>query len=215
MHGGLFAFILPPMIRIFSLLAIVLLVGVAPPAQAAPGGKTRSLGKFGYWNAYQTMEGKDPVCYMVLKAKPPVSKKNKARRGDITLMVTHRPAEGSTDVVSYTAGTKYKPSSDVVAKIDQKEFNLFTQDDTAWARDVITDKALAQALRAGSSLVLSGFSSNNQPFADQISLRGSAAAYAAMSEACGVRVDPVAKAPPAQKAETKKSAPKKTSSKKN
>ncbi len=155
---------------------------VAPPTEAAG---TKNLGKFGYWEAYQTGDATAPVCYMSLRAKPPIPKGSKLKRGEVVFMITHRPAEGSFDVISYAAGTKFKPSSDVELTADGKIFSLFTDGSTAWARDPATDKAIALAMRAAQSVTISGIAAVGGPFADTISMKGSALAYKAIGEACG------------------------------
>lgn len=166
------------------------------------------LGAFGGWQSFSLEEDGHPVCYMTLTVKPAASSvatpkseakketKNTAKkkaatktptRGPITLMITHRPAENSTDVVSYNAGIKLRPASSADIKIDGKQsFNLFTQNDTAWSRDPATDHALTQAIRAGYNLTFVGTSARSSRVTDQISLKGSSAAYRAISVACGL-----------------------------
>lgn len=108
-------------------------------------------------------------------------------------MITHRPAEGALDVVSYGAGTKFKPSSDVELSADGKVFSLFTQGETAWAREPATDKAIAMAMRSAQNVTVTGVASVGGSFMDTISMKGSAAAYKAISEACGLTAAPTAK----------------------
>jgi len=50
-------------------------------------------------------------------------------------LITHRPAQKSTGVVSFTAGYAYKPDGEVKVDVDGTGFDLFTKDDTAWARE--------------------------------------------------------------------------------
>ncbi len=166
---------------LFSALWAVLFSFPATAQTAGP----RKLGQFSYWAAYQLSEGKNPVCYMTLTAKPPMPKGSKIKRGAVTLMVTQRPTEGALDVVSYAAGTKFAPGSEVIVQAQGKKFNLFTQGDTAWARDPATDRALAAAIRAAESITIVGTAAQGGSFADTISMKGSAKAYQAMAEACG------------------------------
>ncbi len=170
------------------------------PVQAAP----ESLGKYGYWSAYKMMEGQNPVCYMSITAKAPETvskdkKKKVTRRGDVVLMITHRPSEGVTDVISYAAGAKFRAASDVNLKMGDRSFSLFTQGDTAWARDQVTDKAVAAALRVSSSVTVTGIAANETPIADTVNLKGVAEAYYAIGKACGLAVEPPPK--PVQKKE--------------
>lgn len=182
-----------------ALLGAACCILMTSPAHAAP----ESLGKYGYWSTYKMMEGQNPVCYMSITAKAPAAKQTKdkkqkaIRRGDVVLMITHRPAEGATDVISYAAGTKFRPASDVAFKMGDRSFSLFTQGDTAWARDQATDKAVAAALRSSSTVTVTGIAANESSIADTVNLKGMAEAYYAIGKACGLDVQPPPK--PVQK----------------
>lgn len=150
------------------------------PAAAEP----RSLGTFKDWQAFVLDDGKGVTCYMA--SKPKKTTGDAGKRGDSYVLITHRPAEGSYDVVSFTAGYTYAPRSEAVVEIGQQSFKLFTEHDAAWAREEATDKALAQAIRGAASLVLRGTSSRGARTVDTYSLAGSSAAYQAISKACGL-----------------------------
>jgi len=175
-----------------SLLALVcaLPLVLPAPAQAAV---PKPIGKFGYWSAFQMMEGPNPVCYMSITAKPPEKKGDKkaVKRGDVVLMITHRPAESTTDVISYAAGAKFKSAADVTFKIGAKDFSLFTQGDTAWSRDQAADHAVVTALRTSASVTVNGTLANGTALADSVNLKGMNEAYAAIGKACNVSVTPI------------------------
>lgn len=187
---------------LLGLLAFSFAFTAAPAQAEAP----KNLGKFGYWEAYQLGEGEARTCYMTLRAKPPIPKGSKLKRGEVTMMLTHRPAEGALDVFSYDAGTKFKPASDVAFQVGDTVYGLFTQGNTAWARDSITDKEIANALRKGQSITITGTAATGGPFADTIALKGSADAYRAMSKACAIPVpdEPQSPTPAAKKPSAKK-----------
>lgn len=172
--------------RTFSLfLSGTLIAGfLSSSAWAATAPKT--LGKFGYWEAFQLGDGANAACYMTLRAKPPVPKGSKLKRGEVTLMITQRPAEGSLDVISYAAGTKFKPASEVTVQAGTKAYSLFTQADTAWARDSLTDRDIAMAIRNTASITISGEAASGGPFADTIAMKGATEAYRAIGKACGL-----------------------------
>ncbi len=173
------------MIRWFIFFFVFGVVLGTPVFAAGP----QSLGQFGYWSAYQLTEGNASICYMIITAKPPVKKgEKKAKRGDIVLMITQRPSEGALDVVSYAAGARFKPASDVSVQIGVKKFDLFTQDDTAWSRDSATDHALAAALRTGQTATLTGTLASGAALADHVNLKGAGDAYYAIGKACGLEV---------------------------
>src|SRR5690606_17765465 len=101
------------------------------------------------WHTFTYMENGNKVCYMA--SKPTKAEGNYTTRGDIFLLVTHRPGENSRDVVSIITGYTYQSGSTVRATIGDRNFELFTDQDTAWARDSQTDRELVAAMRAGTT----------------------------------------------------------------
>lgn len=183
------------------LLAIALIATLMMPNATGAKDTQKSLGTFGNWRAYSSNDDKRPVCYMALAQHIPAKKGFK--RGAAYLMITHRPTEGSTDVVSYIAGYNFKTGSDAKVQIGKADFSLFTQDNTAWARDASTDHKLAAAIRTHDSLIFTGtpFAKGMGGTTDKLNLKGSADAYRAIGKACGIKTDTPAK--PKAKAKTK------------
>lgn len=167
-----------------SLFCCLMAVSLSMPVYA----KTLSPRKImssGKWTAYVIIENGSKVCYMVSQ---PVKEEGKyKRRGDVYALVTHRPSENTKDVFSYIAGYSYKPGSYVNVTIDSKKFKLFTQNDTAWTPDPDSDKKLSAAIRGGSKMIVKGTSSRGTLTKDTISLKGSSAAYKAISKECGIK----------------------------
>lgn len=165
-----------------SLLVLVAVIGISLCSNQARAEEPRPLGVHGTWQAFVFNEGGEKVCYMA--SQPTAAKGNYTSRGEIFALVTHRPAEGTRNVFSYITGYDYKPGSDATVKIDGDSFLLFTQDDTAWAPDAETDNKLTDYIRKGSNMVVTGTSSRGTLTTDTFSLRGSGAAYDAISREC-------------------------------
>ena len=140
---------------------------------------------------------------MALKAKGTEIKK--AKRGPVVLMITQRPGENTRDVVSYNAGYNFKAASDLQINIGKANFDLFTQKDTAWSRDAMTDHALATAIRKNANLTATGLPALKGAggVKDTLNLKGAADAYQAIGKACGMEVDPPPKPAPVKKKSTK------------
>ncbi|WP_246200958.1 invasion associated locus B family protein [Azospirillum brasilense] len=70
-----------------------------------------------------------------------------------------------------------------------KSFKLFTDGETAWARDADTDKAVTAAMRdaKGKSMVVKGVSARGTKTTDTYGTDGFAQAYDAINQACGVK----------------------------
>lgn len=146
----------------------------------------KQIGEFHDWSAYVFTEGADnKVCYMV--SQPKSEEGNYTQRGDVFALITHRPAENSRNVFSYIAGYTYKSESEVMVSIGNQNFTLFTEGDSAWAPDQVTDNKLTDAIRQGNSIVVKGVSSRGTKTTDTFGLKGSSAAYRAISEACGIK----------------------------
>ena len=112
---------------------------------AAP--QTRSLGTAGSWTAYASGEKPGRICYLV--GRPQKTDSAGVARKAPVAMVTHRPSENISNVVSFVEGYPLKTGSDAALEIDDKKFDLFTNDDSAWARTAELDRAIVSALAQG------------------------------------------------------------------
>jgi hypothetical protein len=167
-----------------SLLIAAVVTSASLTVAPAAAGEPRPLGTFKDWDAFVMEDGGGIACYMA--SRPKKTTGDVGQRGESHLLITHRPAERSFDVVSFTAGYNFAPRSEAVVEVGTRSFKLFTEKDAAWAREEATDHALAQAIRGASSLVLRGTSARGGRSVDTYSLAGSSAAYQAINKACGV-----------------------------
>jgi len=144
-----------------------------------------SLGVYDSWSAFKTADGNGNVCY--IGAEPEKAEGKYKERGETYLLVTQRPGVKELDVVSIRAGYKYRENSDVSIKIGGSSFSLFTAEGHAWARDSDTDKALVNAMKQGSKMVIKGTSWRGTLTTDTYSLKGFTAAYSQSRSACGLK----------------------------
>jgi len=147
------------------------------------------LGTFEDWKAYATFEKKKKICYMV--SLPKKQEGDFKKRGKVYAMITHRPSLKSFNVVSFHAGYKFPKNSKIALSIQagkhKKEFELFTDNETAWAMSDTDDQEITKRLtKIGNTLIIEGISSKGTKTKDTYSLKGSMRAYKAMCEACGV-----------------------------
>ena len=179
---------LPFILCLCLCMCMCLLPLAASPAVAAARREVvKPLGSFGAWKAFAFRQSGHPVCYMTLTTERPA---RGMKRGPLYLMITDRPGEGSKDVVSYAAGYAFKGGSDVTVKVDGKDFDMFTQNETAWSRDAATDHALAAAIARGAVIEFAGTPAKGpHSMTDKLSLHGSLDAYRAISKACGIRIE--------------------------
>lgn len=153
-------------------------LGASPATAADP----KAIGTFSDWQAVTFDDGGSTGCYIT--SRPTKEEGDYTQRGRTYVLVTHRPKDGSFDVVSIVAGYTYKDGSDVTVAIDQKDFSLFTHQDSAWAADTATDRALVAAMKSGNRMVVRGISSRGTKTTDTYSLSGFTKAYNAIAEAC-------------------------------
>ncbi len=175
--------IMPAMIRtIRPLLVAISLTALLGAAAQAQG--IKRIGDYGDWSAFQFSEDGNPACYM--SSEPTKATGDYKKRGDVFAIVTHRPAEKRIGEVSVIAGYAYKKDSTVDVAIGTQNFELFTQEDGAWALDAASDKKLVQAMRKGSRMVVKGTSARGTLTTDTYSLKGFTKAYLSIAKACGL-----------------------------
>jgi invasion protein IalB len=165
-----------------ALLLAALLFAASGAFEGASAQEVKVLGTFGKWIAQTYQENGQPVCFM--SVKPTTSEGNYKQRGEVLLMVTHRPSEKATNVVSVVAGYQYQRDSDAVITVTGKRFNLFTNGERAWARDAATDKTVVDLMIKGNTATVRGVSSRGTQTSDVFSLLGFTAAHKAISDNC-------------------------------
>jgi hypothetical protein len=138
-----------------------------------------------HWGAFIVKEDGGNACYMA--GKPLRTQPDGVKRGNIWLLVTHRPYRKVHNEVSIYIGYPFKPKSTATVEIDGKKFEMFTDDETAWAADAKTDEALVAAMRAGNKMVVRGLSQRGTDTVDDYSLIGFTKAHEAISDACKVK----------------------------
>lgn len=166
-------------ISLFTVLtALLMLVSMRVYAQ-----EPEQLGSNGDWISYSVTDSSGKVCYMV--SRPIKSEGKYSKRGDVYILITHRPALNTKDVFSFVAGYTLKEESKPTVTVDGNKFSLFADGETGWAVDAQQDKKITSLIQSGSSLMVEAVSSRGTVTKDKFSLKGSGAAYAAISKACG------------------------------
>ncbi len=142
------------------------------------------LGAFDKWSAFAVGTGTEKICYMSTEPKKSVGKYSK--RDDVFLLVTHRPAAASFDVVSIETGFTYQPGSKPTFRIDgNKALNMAVDKDRAWFPDNATDSKVIPEMIKGSNVIVNSKSKRGTAITDTYSLKGFSKAYHAIQSACG------------------------------
>ncbi len=166
-------------------LTLAFALAATPVVATAAAAAADVIGTFGDWTAFADKEDGGKFCY--IGSAPTKSAGKYKKRGDVYILVTNRPAEKKTGVVSVTTGYAYKQGSEAEVAVGAATFRLFTDRDTAWTYDKDGDRALVRAMKAGLSMVVNGTSAKGTKTTDTYSLKGFSAAYRAIGIACGMK----------------------------
>lgn len=169
---------------VLSFFVFLLALCAASAAHAANATPTL-LGSYKSWDAFTFNNGKGKVCYIV--SAPTDSSPKNVKRGDIYLLISHRPAEKVRNEVNIIAGYPYGPNSSVRATVDGKAYELFTQGENAWLEKPADETRMVEAMKAGATLTVVGKSNRGTTTTDRYSLLGFTAAHNAISKACGAQ----------------------------
>lgn len=166
----------------FKFLSLICAFTIAS-ITAAEAAQPQVLGEYGDWTAWTYNESGNLICYMSSTPKKDEGKYTK--RGDIFVIITHRPAEKSFDEVSFMAGYTFKSGAPMTVKIGNKTFkNTFTEGDKAWMVSNAEDKSLIAEMKRGSRMIVDGTSSRGTATKDTYSLKGFTSAYNAITAKC-------------------------------
>lgn len=168
------------MIRISSLsLASFLILASFTPAQAQ---SARVLGDFRDWSSYAADDGSGTMCFAM--TKPKSTDPTPDGYGDAYLYITNRPGEDVVAEFNVVAGYTFQTGSMAVANVGGQDFALFTQNDAAWLDDSAQAANLAAAIRAGSTVTITGTSATGTEIVQSYSLSGATAAQQAIGAEC-------------------------------
>lgn len=160
-------------------LALFLAATAALPVQAQ---SARVLGDFRDWSSYAADDGGGTICFAM--TRPTSTEPTPANFGDAYLYVTDRPGEDLANEFNVVAGYTFQTGSTASVSVGGQSFPLFTQGDAAWLDDSGQSASLAAAIRAGSTLVVTGTDASGSEVVQTYSLSGATAAQQAVGAEC-------------------------------
>ena len=158
-------------------LAASLLLTTAASAQ-----QVRMLGEHRAWSSYAANDATGAVCFAM--TKPESVTPTPDGYSQAYVYITNRPAENVTTEFNLVAGFAFQPDSKATVSVGGQTFNLFTQNDAAWLDDSAQAANLAAAIRAGSSISITGTSATGSRIVQSYSLSGATAAQQAIGAEC-------------------------------
>jgi hypothetical protein len=135
------------------------------------------------WTVYEIQENEleDKQCYII--SHPTKSDSDHNSRQSPYVMIA-RFQKDRVEEVSVFGGFEFKMSSNVLFRVDSKEFNLIAKNDIAWAATKFEDVQIIEALLSGAILRIRSDSAIGTYAVDEYSLKGITRAYARMKEIC-------------------------------
>jgi len=147
------------------------------------------LGKYKDWAAYSYGSGSSRICYVM--TEPKAMRPRGANRGDVFLMVTHRPGQNVRNEISMRAGYPFSERSRPFVQIGSDKFQMFSGVTEggenrywAWLQDASDEDRMARAMRRGSTMTVKGTSERGTLTTDRYSLSGVSAALTKIDETC-------------------------------
>ena len=119
--------------------------------------------------------------YWYIGSAPNKEEGNYTERGS-TYVIVYRINKSSEKIVQITAGYNYDENKPVIVKIDQKSFEFFTKEDSAWTKN--KDKEVIYAMKKGIEMIVQGYSFKGTLTTDTYTLNGFTAASNTLSKDC-------------------------------
>jgi len=123
---------------------------------------------------------KDPDYCLIQSAPLKTDIPEGKSRGENYLLV-YRMKNNIEPIIQITAGFNYKSSDAINVKIDEVDYNFYSDSDTAWAKE---DKKVISAMKKGLELISSGISDKGTKVVDTFTLKGFTAAFKKLMNDC-------------------------------
>jgi len=156
---------------------VILAYGLlAMPAQAV------QIGVFQKWTAHTVDSAQGKVCYIV--SVPTRKQPSNVNRDDVFFYITTWAGQTGIAEPSVVTGYPYQADSTTTVAIGPLDTKMFTKDDSAWVVDRASEQKLVAAMRAGSTMIVTGTSRRGTVTTDTYSLAGVTAGLKAVIKAC-------------------------------
>jgi len=153
-------------------------------AQLARAEDPVSLGAFDDWEAFIYHSEGSAVCYVLSAPKKTDSPKKIARRDPVHFLVTHFAGRKVKGQISTIIGYPFKEQSTVALKVDDQDFELYTNGDTAWAAAADVEANIIKAMKTAKTMSVTGTSVRGTQTVDNYSMAGLVKALEKIDVAC-------------------------------
>lgn len=156
----------------------------APKPAAAAEAKPTLLGQFGEWGAYTATPNGKKICFIIAKPSSSETKPPNRPRNQPYVFISTRPADKVVNEVSISVGYPFKAESEATATVGTTSFELYTQGDGAWIKNVAEESHMVDAMRQGDTMVVKGESGKGTSTTDTYSLKGVPEALDRIAQEC-------------------------------
>lgn len=163
--------------RPIAAFAVAVLVSVPALAQEA-----KQLEKSGDWAVFAHGAGAEKICFVV--SQPKSQKPDGVKRGPVYFYVSSWTKDKVKDEISVKMGYPLKANVPAEIAIGSDKFELFTKDEGAYLESKDKEKALLDAMKKGSTMVVQGRSERGTLTTDEYSLGGVSAALERGAKEC-------------------------------
>lgn len=158
---------------------------VAGAAMTAPALSATKLKDHSQWSSFVAEESGGKMCFVAAQPRKSDYSQPISGRDPTFFMVTTIPAKNIREEASTIIGYPFADNSKVTVQIDgSTQFTMFTDKDSAWIENPAQETELVNAMRKGSTMVVSGTSGRGTKTTDTYSLSGITAALAEIAKAC-------------------------------
>ncbi|MEM8687806.1 MAG: caspase family protein, partial [Pseudomonadota bacterium] len=147
----------------------------------------KTVGRRGNWGVVHFDQDDAVVCYIYTRPSRSSPRGRERKQDDISFLVRtslHRSKKDAVREPSAIFGTLLRNGDLVSVEIDDKKFQFFAHEDSAFLYDQKGEPAFIEAMKAGSRLTLTGKSRSGNTYKDQFSLRGVTKALDLLNQIC-------------------------------
>ena len=160
---------------LLTALGIATLGATLLTAPAAQAQTPKSIKQHKAWGAYSYQDpSAGRICYIL--SIPTLKEPADRNHGDIFFLVAQKPDGSGRLEPQVEVGYPLKSNASVTVNVDGKTFEMFSQGNNAWLKDVSQEPQLVAAMRAGRSMSVSGQSARGTQTKYTYSLSGVTAA---------------------------------------
>lgn len=160
-------------------------LGTAAPAFAQDEASNRVAAATD-WSVFQEEEPTE--CFGVSAPKEQLNTRDgepvTVTRGETLLFVFWRPTEGVAGQVTFTGGYPFAGGSTVTVDIGGTEYQMFTEGEWAWPATPDDDARIIEAMKRGTTAILTAVSGRGTTTRDTFSLLGFTAAVEEAQRRC-------------------------------